>query len=54
MFFNGDMYKVKSMGPSTEPWGTPYFSGRALDIIIAIYLNRLLSILQVGLEPQQR
>ena len=22
------MYRVKRMGPRTEPWGTPYFKGK--------------------------
>ena len=32
MFPRGDVYIVNKIGPSTEPWGTPYFNVTCVDV----------------------
>lgn len=35
----GKMYKMKSSGPSTKPWGTPCDRGAAEEVLLLIVMN---------------
>ena len=43
-------YRVKRMGPRTEPWGTPYFKGKGKEFK-SPSRNRLCSVGKIRYEP---